>query len=304
MTLRSTFNAFARRSPALAALKASVLRPIDQALHKRERALADALRVFVPNSVMEPGMLGRLTLQSAEQTVPFLAPAAAALHGAQLPKAIPIEAFAITPAQRETAMRLKAVLGQHGSDKAARHNYHHLYGAILANFPADGAILEIGLGTNNPDVASNMGPNGKPGASLRAFSQMLPGARIFGADVDRRILFQEDAIATFFVDQTNPGTLAALGDKLPKSIDLIIDDGLHAPNANLATLSFALPRLAAGGWFVVEDIAHSAEPLWRVMAVLAGPHYRTWVVRSEAALLFVVHKPRGGDHADIPQAQA
>jgi hypothetical protein len=104
-------------------------------------------------------------------------------------------------------------------------------------------ILEVGLGTDNDAVASNMGAAGKPGASLRAFRELLPHARIYGADVDRSILFDEENIQTFFVDQTDFQSIDALDEAIGHDFDLIIDDGLHSPDANLAMLIFAQKRL-------------------------------------------------------------
>ena len=56
-------------------------------------------------------------------------------------------------------------------------------------------IFEVGLGTNNVDVPSNMGKDGKPGASLRAWRDYFPNA-----DIDTRILFKEDKIQTFYTN--------------------------------------------------------------------------------------------------------
>ncbi|MDB9839765.1 hypothetical protein OAC57_05685 [Planktomarina temperata] len=67
-------------------------------------------------------------------------------------------------------------------------------------------IFEIGLGTNNVDIVSAMGTEGKPGASPRAFRDFWPEAQLIGADFDARILFSEDRIETYFVDQTKPKT--------------------------------------------------------------------------------------------------
>jgi hypothetical protein len=128
---------------------------------------------------------------------------------------------------------------ERGSDKSTYHNYHLVYGHLLAG-KRDHAlhIVEIGLGTNNIDVPSNMGLFGKPGASLRAFRDWAPHASVFGADVDRRILFMEDRIETFWVDQTDPTSLQDLAMRLSdKKFDLIIDDGLHVPAANFNTIA-------------------------------------------------------------------
>jgi hypothetical protein len=71
-------------------------------------------------------------------------------------------------------------------------------------------LLEIGLGTNNTDVVSNMGSEGVPDASLRAFRDYLPNARIYGAGIDKRILFEESRIKTYFADQTDLAAAARL----------------------------------------------------------------------------------------------
>jgi hypothetical protein len=87
-----------------------------------------------------------------------------------------------------------------------------------------------------------MGAEGKPGASLRAFRDFLPNAVIYGADVDRRILFEEDRIHCHFLDQTNFSSFEKIDNIIQEKLDLIVDDGLHSPNANINTLIFALKK--------------------------------------------------------------
>ena len=52
---------------------------------------------------------------------------------------------------------------------------------------------------------------------------------------------------TALVDQTNPDSFDQLSADIPGFLDLIIDDGLHSTDANLATLLFALAKLRPGG---------------------------------------------------------
>lgn len=151
-------------------------------------------------------------------------------------------------------------------------------------------LLEIGLGTNHLDVVSNMGRQGQPGASLRAFRDFLPGANLIGADIDRRILFEEERIATFYVNQTDADTFEMLGRNLPARIDFIIDDGLHSPNANLHTVRFGLERLAEGGWMVVEDIRLQALPVWQLVSALLPDDYESFIFNANGIGLFAVHK--------------
>ncbi len=179
------------------------------------------------------------------------------------------EVFPESPVNKEDLNQLAELLNQHGSDKVS-FNYHIAYSALLKG-KKNNAIntLEIGLGTNNIDVLSNMGVNGKPGASLRAFRDMYPNAQVFGADIDKRVLFSEDRIKTFFVDQTSPAILSDFKKQLGGiKFDLIIDDGLHNAQANLNTLNFALDLLADDGVFVIEDIAKTDFKYYQIVEAI------------------------------------
>jgi hypothetical protein len=188
------------------------------------------------------------------------------------------------------ALLLKDRLDFYGSDKATLHDYHILYAAILRNRNEVKNIFEIGLGTNNTDRIGTMGEEGRPGASLRAFRDYCPQSNIFGADVDESILFTDDRIRTYHVDQTQLDTLQFLKERLPAGeFDLVIDDGLHAPNANVASLIFGLSLLAPGGWLVIEDIGYQALPIWQVVARLLPRRYRAFLFRDKVgALIFLV----------------
>jgi hypothetical protein len=183
---------------------------------------------------------------------------------------------------------LAKLLTYYGSDKATRHDYHRIYGAAF-NRAASGNILEIGLGTNNIDVPANMGLTAHPGASLRGFRDWAVNAHVYGADVDRRILFQETRISTFWVDQTNRDSLKALVAQLaPKSFDLIIDDGLHLPHANLNTMCELLPLLSSNGTFVIEDILPEFNTFWQLTRAIIAPRYESSLTRMKGAYAFIV----------------
>jgi hypothetical protein len=116
-------------------------------------------------------------------------------------------------------------------------------------------VFECGLGTNNPDLPSTMGPNGKPGASLKMWREYFPNANIYGADIDQTILFQDERIRTFFVDQTKPDSIADLWKTLTVSgFDLMIDDGLHSYEAGICLLENSFDRLKKNGMYIIEDI--------------------------------------------------
>ena len=99
-----------------------------------------------------------------------------------------------------------------GSDKGAPfHNYTVVYDRLFAPFRDKIlTIFELGLGTSKVGAPSSMGPHGKPGASLRGWRTYFPYAQIFGADIDADILFEEDRIRTFWVDQRDREAVRAL----------------------------------------------------------------------------------------------
>ena len=63
-----------------------------------------------------------------------------------------------------------------------------------------------------------MGKDGVPLASLKAWRDYFENANIYGADIDKNILKNENRIKTFFVAQTDPNTIKELFDLYkPKS---------------------------------------------------------------------------------------
>ena len=136
-----------------------------------------------------------------------------------------------------------------------------------------------------------MGAAGKPGASVRAFRDLLPQFQIYGADVDRRILFEEERLRTFYVDQTSGKALRDLQAQIDEPLDLIIDDGLHAPHSNLNTLLYALEALRPSGYLVIEDLTPAMLPIWRVAApLLQAIGHDVTIYQCRAAVVVLVRK--------------
>lgn len=250
----------------------------------RDYAIVNALPLFSPLSAGPYAARAHLTLLAANQTFPLLKDLAA-VAGHAAPPLVTAAEFGAEVAPQAAA--LARLFDHHGSDKATLHDYQHVYARILAEPTKVRSVVEIGLGSNDTSVVSNMGHAGRPGASLRAFRDYLPNAAIVGGDVDRATLFTEQRISTFFVDQTAPESFDAIERAAGTGCDLVIDDGLHAPNANLTVLLFALRVLRRGGWFVVEDIKESALPLWHVVAALMSKDYQCWLIDARGAYLFL-----------------
>ena len=78
-----------------------------------------------------------------------------------------------------------------------------------------------------------MTTKGVPGASLRVWRDYFFNALIYGGDIDKNILFEEDRIKTFYVDQLDVTSIKSMWDNIRvNNFDIIIDDGLHEPDAN------------------------------------------------------------------------
>ena len=100
-----------------------------------------------------------------------------------------------------------------------------------------------------------MSPNGKPGASLRVWKDYFTNAEIFGADIDKRILFQEERIKTFEVNQLDSSSIKEMWSKINyNNFDLIVDDGLHTHDAAVTFFLNSFEKLKKDGIYIIEDV--------------------------------------------------
>jgi hypothetical protein len=156
---------------------------------------------------------------------------------------------------------------KYGSDKEEGENesFHpwqnHTYGSIYELLFAHCRtsffnVFECGIGTINAGVKSNMGIHGNPGGSLRIWRDYFPNAHIVGADIDPSVLFYEDRIQTFLLDQTCTVSIAELWMKFPNTkFDLMVDDGLHLPEAGITLLKNSIQMLQDDGVYIIEDVS-------------------------------------------------
>ena len=172
----------------------------------------------------------------------------------------------------QTPTELCFIMNYFGSDKGdpectKRHTYTRMYYELfkpVRDHPL--RIFELGLGTNNTNFPSNMGVDGKPGASLRGWKQFFSQAQIFGADIDAGILFQEYRIRTFFCDQGSPASIKELWTKYELAsdpMDIIIDDAYHVFDYNVIFFENSWQNLAKGGIYIIEDIMYYTLDAWR-----------------------------------------
>ena len=138
------------------------------------------------------------------------------------------------------------------------HNYADLYEMLFRCRRKNVQLLiECGLGTNNINLKSSMGINGKVGASLRMWRDFFPSARIIGVDIDKDILFNEQRIETFYCDQLNKKSIekfAKDSNLIKNSADIILDDGLHTFKAGISFFEGMIKFLNEDGIYLIEDV--------------------------------------------------
>ena len=156
------------------------------------------------------------------------------------------------------------IMNNCGSDKGRGwHNYTRVYHAIFKDKQVKN-IFELGIGTTDENLTSNMGPEGIPMASHRGWRNYFEGANIYAADIDASVVKTEERIYAYQCDQTNTGSIEALWSQptIPKTFDIIIDDGLHEFAANTHFFEHSIHKLKAGGIYVIEDIKSIALGSW------------------------------------------
>lgn len=192
--------------------------------------------------------------------------------------------------------RMCLAMTKYGSDKGCWHNYTTVYSALFRGRKEQPLrLFELGLGTNDPQIASTMGVNGTPGASLRGWRELFPQALVYGADIDRKILFQEDRIKSFYCDQLDQALIRELWSHpdLQGGVDIVIEDGLHTLEANVSFLEGSLEHLRPGGIYVVEDIDRGKLGEWLdLLETIYSKRYPTY----EFALVALPATSAAGDN--------
>ena len=156
--------------------------------------------------------------------------------------------------------------------------YHRIYSGVLANLSRHDPVrvMEVGI---------------FDGGSHRAWRDVIRNAEVYGIDIDPESLFSEERITTARADQLDVREMSRVVNEFPENQwELVVDDGWHQPEAGLKTIQVLLPRLAVGGFYVVEDIdAKHYGRLWRTF-VKALPR---WI---EAELITVDRVPELGKY--------
>ena len=136
------------------------------------------------------------------------------------------------------------------------HNYTDYYSSLFEHSRIGiKKIFECGIGTNNPDIPSSMGKEYKPGGSLKMWRDYFPNANVYGADIDKDILFESERIKTFYVNQLEKNSIEEMWSNIGvNNFDIIIDDGLHTYDAGKCMFDNSFNKLRVGGIYIIEDV--------------------------------------------------
>lgn len=188
---------------------------------------------------------------------------------------------------------------------ALRHSlgYQDIYAHVLRHLRGRPVkVLEIGIGVNDPSAPSGMPRGHVPGASLAGWSRYFPGSEIHGADIDPRCMHASADYTTHIADQRDAESLRRLAESLGGGFDLVVDDGLHTPEANGNVIATFLPLLAPTGVMVIEDISPEFDELWfeaedQIPAPYRLTYFPSTVLRqyrgrrTSAGIAVIVHRP-------------
>lgn len=173
----------------------------------------------------------------------------------------------ITNYKKNNSDFLSLLCDKYGSDKGEikktghpytepSHTYTDFYSRLFSHCRLNvRKVFECGLGTNNPDIPCGMGIDGKPGASLRVWREYFPNAQVVGADIDKDVLFKEERIKTFYVDQTDPKAIGKFWNEVGfGDFDFMVDDGLHTFEAGVCLFENSILKLSKQGIYIIEDV--------------------------------------------------
>jgi hypothetical protein len=183
---------------------------------------------------------------------------------------------------------LTELFTKYGTDKV-RNEYVSMYENLLTPVRDRRLhICEIGIGTLIPEAPSSMAgfcdAHYQPGGSLRAFRDYCPRALILGLDVQPDTQFSGERIETGLCDSTDGLSVAKFFAHRERTFDLVIDDGLHAPWAQLATLVNFQDKVVHNGAYVIEDIFHDS-PVFSEWREVSGDRFELVERRVNALLL-------------------
>jgi hypothetical protein len=143
---------------------------------------------------------------------------------------------------------------KYGTDKCPQNKHHftEFYYSMFSDRKYDvKKVVEIGIGKlllrDEWQII---------GASLRMWRDFFPNAFVYGADIDKELLFDDERIHAVYCDQTREYDLERLVAVTGNDVDLFVDDGLHSWESQVFTANIIVPLLKSGSIYVIEDVIH------------------------------------------------
>ena len=175
---------------------------------------------------------------------------------------------------------------KYGTDKVDLHNYASFYELIFKQSCKHiENVMECGIANKNR--TSGVGPKDEStedlGPSLRVWRDYFPAAEIVGVDIDSDMLFTDDRIKTYQMDQTDPKSIAKFKNRIGGvKFDVIIDDGLHKFHAAKCLFENMIDRLTDNGVYIIEDV--SIQQMYYEYANYFGNDYSVTYISTDGIM--------------------
>jgi 23S rRNA U2552 (ribose-2'-O)-methylase RlmE/FtsJ len=143
--------------------------------------------------------------------------------------------------------KLRKILDDNGSDKSKKHLYDFIYESYLAPLREEPiTFLEVGIFR---------------GESIKAWLEYFPKASVHGIDLFDRIkpedveILKDKRVHWIESDSTDKNLPNLIKEQWGDiKFDVIIDDGLHTPEANEKTFLNLIEFLKSDGVYFIEDV--------------------------------------------------
>lgn len=125
------------------------------------------------------------------------------------------------------------------NDKGGLHTYIDTYDKLFAPFQNGCNIMEIGLAL---------------GHSIRMFDEYFTNSNIVGVDISMVFDYvgKNNKVELIQADATKANFLKELNEDV--KFDIIIDDGDHTHQSQIATFDLLKSKMNSGGIYIIEDI--------------------------------------------------
>jgi hypothetical protein len=115
-------------------------------------------------------------------------------------------------------------------------------------------VFEMGIGDRSQSrMVNRLGLNFVMGPSLRMWRDFFPNAVVHGADIDRRSLFTDNRIKTYYCNEAKDDEVINLINEIGSDIDVVIDDGNHRPHHQIHLCQTLMPLLKKEVDYFIED---------------------------------------------------